>query len=77
MRGFQLGSNGVLESSRLTLSLHPSLVVASSTLDLSCSEGSSRLLAWVPQGMVPWLSCQHRHRGHVLHELRTWSCWFS
>ena len=73
MRGLQLGSNGVLESSRLALSLRLSLVAVSSTLDLSCSEGSSRLLPLVPQGRVPWLSHQHRHRGHVLHELRAWS----
>ena len=77
MHGFQLGSNGVLKSSRLVLSLRPLLVASSSTLDLSCSEGSSRLLAWVPQGRVPRLSCQHRHWGHVLHELRTWSHRFS
>ena len=41
MRGLQLGSNRVLESPRLALSLCLSLVAASSTLDLSCSEGSS------------------------------------
>ena len=76
-RGLQLGSNGVLESSRLTLSLRPLLVAVSSALDLGCSEGSSRLLPLVPQGRVPWLLRQHRHRGHVLHELRTWSRWFS
>ncbi len=77
MCGLQLGSNGVLESSRLVLSLHPSLVVSSSMLDLSRSEGSLCLLPLVPQGRVPWLPRQHRHRGHVLYELRTWSCWFS
>ncbi len=76
-RGFQLGSNGLLELSRLVLSLRPSLVASSSMLDLSCSEGSSHLLALVPQGRVPWLSCQHRHRGHVLHKLHTWSRRFS
>ncbi len=77
MRGLQLGSNGVLELSRLMLLLRLSLVAAVSTLDLSCSEGLSRLLALVPQGRVPWLLCQHRHWGHVLHKLRTWSHRFS
>ncbi len=59
------------------LSLRPLLVVESSTLDLGCSEGLSRLLPLVPQGRVPWLSCHHRHRGHVLYELRTLSRRFS
>ena len=77
MRGLQLGSNRVLESSCLALSLRPSLVAVLSMLDLSCSEGSLHLLPLVPQGKVPWLLCQHRHRGHVLHELRTWSRRFS
>ena len=77
MHGLQLGSNGVLELSHLTLSLRPLLVAVLSMLDLSCSEGSSCLLPLVPQGRVPWLSRQHRHWGHVLHELRTWSHRFS
>ncbi len=75
--GLQLGSDGVLESSRLALSLRPLLVTASSTFDLGRSEGSSRLLTLVPQGRVPWLTSHYRHRGHVLYELRTWSRWFS
>ena len=75
--GLQLGSNGVLESLRLTLLLCPSLVTASSTFDLGRSEGSLRLLTLVPQGRVPWLSSHYRHRGHVLYELGTWSHQFS
>ncbi len=73
----QLGSNGVLESSRLVLSLRPLLVTASSTFDLGRSEGSSHLLTLVPQGRVPWLTSHYRHWGHMLYELHSWSRWFS
>ncbi len=76
-RGLQLGSNGVLESSRLALSLCLLLVMALSMFDLGHSEGSSCLLTLVPQGRVPWLTSQHRHWGHVLYELHTWSRRFS
>ncbi len=77
LRGLQLGSNRVLELSRLALSLHPSLVTASSMFNLGRHEGSSRLLTLVPQGRVPWLTSHYRHWGHVLYELGTWSRRFS